>query len=211
MLSTLDNASSGRLILGMGVGWYKPEFDACAVPFNQRGEVEEEEIQLLRLLWSNPSASFEGTHFRMKDVITGPKPVQTHPKIWLGGVAEKTFERIVKHGDGWLAWCPSIDTFSSGVTKIKSMAEAAGRGVSSMNFAVDFMTCVKHSSSEAGMEAAKHKLSKDTCIVGNPEQCSERISQYAKRGADLIILWFVPYGKELESMRTAAHEIMTTI
>jgi len=210
MLSTIDNAANGRLILGMGVGWFKPEFDNTSVPFNRRGEIQEEEIRLLRLLWSKPSVSFEGNHFRLKNVVVSPKPVQKPcPKILLGGRTEKTFERIVKHGDGWLAWTPSIDTFSAGVRKIKSMAEAAAKP--RMTFAADFMTSVNRNSAEADVEAVKHGLGKDTNIIGNPEECAERIDQYAKQGADLVVLGFVPLGKEVESMRITAKEIMTTI
>ncbi len=126
MLSTIDNASNGRLILGIGVGWYKPEFDASAVAFSQRGEIQEEEIQLLKLLWSRPSVSFEGKHFRLKNVVTGPKPKQ-NPRIWLGGRSEKTFHRVAKYGDGWLAWCPSVETFSSGISKIRTSGESVGK------------------------------------------------------------------------------------
>jgi probable F420-dependent oxidoreductase len=183
VLSTLDNASNGRVILGIGVGWYKPEFDASAVPFNRRGEIEEEEIQLLKLLWSKPHVSFDGKHFRMKEVATGPKPVQApYPKIWLGGATEKTFQRIVKHGDGWLAWCPSVETFFAGVRRVKSI-ESAGKNVSRMDFAADFMACIKKRDSSAQAEASRLNRGKENWIVGNPERCAEAIGDYVKQGA----------------------------
>jgi probable F420-dependent oxidoreductase len=210
-LSTLDSASNGRLILGIGVGWYKPEFDASAVPFNRRGEVQEEEIQLLKLLWGEPSVDFEGKHFLMKNVITGPKPVQKpYPKIWLGGGTEKTFQRIVKQGDGWLAWCPSVETFSAGVRRVKSIAESAGKDTSRMDFAADFMACVRKRDASAQVIAGRLNRSKENWIVGSPVSCTEAIGKYVKQGANHIILGFVPYKKELDSMKMTA-EIMNSV
>ena len=207
MLSTIDNASNGRLILGIGVGWYKPEFDASAVAFSQLGEIQEEEIQLLKLLWSRPSVSFEGKHFRLKNVVTGPKPKQ-NPRIWLGGRSEKTFHRVAKYGDGWLAWCPSVETFSSGISKIRTSGESVGK--TTLDFAVDFMACVDEDDSSAQSKATKLNRGKENWIVGSQKRCVETIREYVKEGATHIILGFVPYKHELDSLRMIA-EIIDSI
>ena len=210
MLATLDNASNGRVVLGMGVGWYKPEFDASSVPFNSRGEIQEEEIQLLKLLWTTPSVNFNGKHFQMSNVVTGPKPVQRpHPKIWLGGGAERTFQRVAKHANGWLAWCPALNTFAAGVRRIRTIAESERRNASKLDFAVDFMACIKKQTSTARADAKKLNTRGENWIVGNAETCAETLADYVNEGATHIVLGFVPYKKELTSMRIAAEAIQS--
>jgi probable F420-dependent oxidoreductase len=208
MLATLDNASGGRVVLGMGVGWYKPEFEASSIPFNRRGEIQDEEIRLLKLLWSKQPTSFAGKHFQMNEVVAGLNPIQKpHPRIWLGGGVERTFQRIVELANGWLAWCPGLDTFSAGVRRIKSIADSTGHADSQFDFAADFMACIKSRASSAKSEAKKLNLRGENWIVGNPEGCAEVLAQYAKEGATHIVLGFVPYKKELASMRIAAEAI----
>jgi probable F420-dependent oxidoreductase len=208
MVATLDNASKGRVVLGMGVGWYRPEFDALSIPFNRRGEIQEEELQLLKLLWSRPRINFAGKHFQMNGVVAGVKPIQKpHPKIWLGGRSGRTFQRIVEHGNGWLAWCPSLDTFSEGVRRIRSIANSAGHKPTRFDFAADFMACIKTRASSARAEAKKLNLRGEDWIVGNPEVCAEELARYVKEGATHVVLGFVPYKKELPSMRLIAEAI----
>jgi probable F420-dependent oxidoreductase len=210
MLATLDNASNGRVVLGMGVGWYKPEFDASSVPFSSRGEIQEEEIELLKMLWSKPSVNFNGKHFQMSNVVTGPKPIQKpYPKIWLGGGVERTFQRVAKHANGWLAWCPALDTFSAGVKRIRSIANSEGLNASRLDFAADFMACIKTQAPSARAEAKKLNTRGENWIVGNAEVCAETLARYVKEGATHIVLGFVPYGKELASMRIAAEAIQS--
>lgn len=212
MISTLDHASDGRVILGIGAGWYKPEFDASDIPYNQRGEVEEEEIRLLRLLWSKSDVNFQGRHFKAENLSINPKPLQKpHPKIWIGGGVEKTFRRIAKYGDAWLAWCPTLKICSYGISEIRSFCKALGREASEVEFAADFLACIKKDGELARKEAKKMNLNKEESIIGNPEECTERMGDYARLGVSNIIFSFEPYGQELESMKLTMEEIVPSI
>ena len=101
-LSTLQNFSEGRLILGAGSGWLKEEFAALGVPFEERGRRLDEGIAMMRAVWSQDPVTFESRY--IPAVIEGmtmtPMPVSPIP-IWFGGSAEPALRRTIRIGDGW--------------------------------------------------------------------------------------------------------------
>lgn len=102
MTSTLDVISDGRLELGMGAGWDVEEYAAYGIPF-PRGSVRvqqvEEAIQIIKKMWTEPEASFEGRHFTVSKVVNEPKPIQKpHPPIWLGARGSKMLRLVAKYG-----------------------------------------------------------------------------------------------------------------
>lgn len=99
-LATVDVLSAGRLILGVGAGWLPGEFDACGVPFAQRGDLTDEAIDVLRTCWAAAPTSFEGPTVRFTDVKVQPLPGR-HIPIWVGGTSERALRRAVEKGDGW--------------------------------------------------------------------------------------------------------------
>jgi len=208
MVSTLDHASGGRVMLGMGVGWFRPEFDACGVPFNRRGRVQEETIRLLKALWTKPTVDFEGKYFKLRGAYVNPKPIQKpHPPIWLGGAASQTFHRLVRLGDGWIPWCPSLEAFGEGVKTIRRFAEDLGRDFSKLQLAPDILTCIKPTYASAREEALRLGMDEGTSIIGDPSRVAERVKQYVSLGATHIILGFRPPGRELEAIRLVAEEV----
>jgi len=99
-LASLDLLSSGRLILGVGAGWLEAEFDACGVPFERRGDLTDEAIDVLRACWSASPTSFEGPTVAFTDMKVQPLPGRPVP-IWVGGTSERALRRVVEKGDGW--------------------------------------------------------------------------------------------------------------
>src|SRR3984957_14895229 len=101
-LATLHNFSEGRLILGAGVGWLKPEFAALGVPFEERGRRLDEGLAMMRAVWTQDPVSFQ-TRF-IPAVIEGmtmtPMPVSPIP-LWLGGSSDAALKRTIRIGDGW--------------------------------------------------------------------------------------------------------------
>src|SRR5215475_7151398 len=87
MLATLDVLSGGRLVVGIGAGWLKTEFDAVVTtPFAARGPVTDEYIDAFRVLWTEKAPRFAGRYTRFDGIVLEPKPVQQpHPPIWVGG------------------------------------------------------------------------------------------------------------------------------
>ena len=103
--STLDALSGGRLIFGVGVGGENPkEFEACGVPHKERGARVTEGIDVVRALWRDTPATFEGRFTRFEGVSLDPKPVQRPgPPIWIGGRADAALARAGRPGDGWVS------------------------------------------------------------------------------------------------------------
>ncbi|HYB41787.1 MAG TPA: LLM class F420-dependent oxidoreductase [Candidatus Methylomirabilis sp.] len=103
MLATLDVMSGGRVILGAGVGWLREEFEALhSPPFEQRGRVTDEYLQLMRECWTREPVEWKGTHYRMGRVSVRPKPVQKGGiPIWIGGHTDAALRRTGELGDGW--------------------------------------------------------------------------------------------------------------
>jgi len=101
-LSTLQNLSEGRLILGVGVGWLEPEFAALGVPFHERGRRMDEGIAMMRAVWSQDPVTFEAKHIPavVRDMTMLPQPV-SHIPMWHGSRSEAAHRRTVRIGDGW--------------------------------------------------------------------------------------------------------------
>jgi probable F420-dependent oxidoreductase len=103
----VDMLSGGRFRLGIGVGWNAVEYQAMGQDFSNRGRRVEEQVDLLRRLWTEPSLSYEGTYHRLEGVGLNPLPVQRPIPIWFGvASSERAFRRAGRLGDGWF---PQMD------------------------------------------------------------------------------------------------------
>ncbi|MEA2744946.1 MAG: hypothetical protein QOG25_3317 [Acetobacteraceae bacterium] len=100
-VATLDYMSAGRVLLGVGVGWLKEEFDAVGSPFEERGARTDEYIQVMRELWRADRPTFEGKFFRFKDAYMRPKPVNGSVPIIIGGHSTFAAKRAGRLGDGF--------------------------------------------------------------------------------------------------------------
>ena len=100
--AAVDVISGGRLRLGIGVGWNRVEYEALGQSFHDRGVRSEEQIGLLRALWTHDLVTFEGRWHKITDAGLNPMPVQRPIPIWLGGSAEPVLRRIGRLADGWV-------------------------------------------------------------------------------------------------------------
>jgi probable F420-dependent oxidoreductase len=100
-VATLDFMTGGRVLLGVGVGWLKEEFDAVGSPFAERGARTDEYIRVMRELWQSDRPSFEGKFFRFKDAYMRPKPVNRSVPIIIGGHSDFAAKRAGRLGDGF--------------------------------------------------------------------------------------------------------------
>jgi probable F420-dependent oxidoreductase len=99
--AAIDVLSKGRLRLGIGIGWNDVEFEALGEDFHNRGLRSEEQVRLLKLLWTRELVTFEGRWHKITDAGINPLPVQRPIPVWFGGGAEQVLQRIAKLGDGW--------------------------------------------------------------------------------------------------------------
>lgn len=98
--ATIHELSGGRLILGVGVGWMKSEFDALGVPMRKRGALATETLKVMHHLWDNAEPrAYHGELVSFPAFVFSPRP--RRPPIWVGGNGPNAIERVLQYGDGW--------------------------------------------------------------------------------------------------------------
>ena len=139
MLTSIDALSNGRLICGVGVGWWKEELEILGVPFNRRGRQADEILKVFTTLWSDTHPSFEGEFFRFRDIGFAPKPVQKpRPPIWVGGDSPGAFRRVATLGDGWHATSKTPTELREALPRLRAAADKAGRAFDTIELSLRY-------------------------------------------------------------------------
>jgi probable F420-dependent oxidoreductase len=139
MLTTIDALSNGRLIVGVGVGWWKEELTILGAPFEKRGKQGDEAIKVFKALWTQDNPSFDGEFFKLHDLGFAPKPVQKpHPPIWVGGDSPGAFRRVVTLGDGWHATSKTPAQMKDALARLREAADKAGRRFDTLEISLRF-------------------------------------------------------------------------
>lgn len=123
----VDLLSGGRLRLGVGIGWNEVEYVGLGEDFSVRGKRSEEQIALLRALWTNEVVRFEGRWDTIPDAGINPLPVQRPIPLWIGGEADAVLDRIARIGDGWFPQSPPHDAARAQVERLHGFLDKAGR------------------------------------------------------------------------------------
>lgn len=123
-VATLDHMSGGRVLLGIGVGWLKEEFDAIGASFADRGARTDEYVAAMRTLWSDTSPSFEGEFVTFRDAHCQPQPLNGSVPIIVGGHSQAAARRAGRLGDGFF---PARGASADLIGLAKQSAEEAGR------------------------------------------------------------------------------------
>jgi probable F420-dependent oxidoreductase len=125
--ATLDVLSGGRLRLGVGLGWNQVEYAALNENFHNRGKRMEEQVLLLRQLWTQPLVNFSGKYHNIPDAGLNPLPVQQPIPIWFGGHAEQVLQRAAALGDGWMPNYRKSEDARPAIETITRLRAEAGR------------------------------------------------------------------------------------
>ena len=123
----VDVLTGGKLRLGVGVGWNPVEYEALGMNFHTRGRVEEEQIEVLRLLWSQEIVSYKGQFHTITEAGLNPLPVRRSIPIWMGGRADALLRRTARLGDGWLPQGKPDEHMREAVERLQSYIREAGR------------------------------------------------------------------------------------
>lgn len=205
MASTLDSLSGGRLELGIGAGWLKDEHVAFGFRWDKhskRVERLKETIRIIKELWTEKKVSFDGKYFRLKDATLEPKPLQRLcPPLWIGGNSEPIRTVVAENGDGWIPVLPTPKQLADGVTDIKEKMKSFGRDPRKLRVAYGGGGCTLVAENERLLKKLAEPLTRSmgkpleklACIIGTPEQCTERIEQYRKAGAQKIVAGFYDF------------------
>jgi probable F420-dependent oxidoreductase len=101
-VASLDRLSGGRIILGVGTGYLKPEYFALGVNFEERNELFDESLDVCRQAWTADSVSFEGLHFSARNCSAWPAPLQDPVPVWIGGNSKLSRRRVAERAQGWM-------------------------------------------------------------------------------------------------------------
>ena len=216
-LSTLDQLSGGRLLMAMAAGWYKREFDAVGVPYEQRGKLMDENLEILKRLWSEDMVSGTWTNHKIPAGVMFPKPVQKPCPILIGGYADRVLKRAAVEGDGWLTYFYKPEAFVESWTKIRNFATEAGKDPDTLMNGAQLPIMV--GSSRAAVEsrmmewlgkewdyASWSDSTKDSAILGTVDECVAQLKEHLAVGVQKLI--FVPYKYEMSQIEIIAREII---
>lgn len=212
MLASLDVLSHGRVIVGLGVGWMKEEFENLkAPPYEDRGRVTDEYIRAFRELWTQDRPAFAGEYCNFSEIIFSPKPAQrpTIP-IWIGGHSKQALRRAGELGDGWhpIGGVPTIPLEPEDVIRDLEMlagyAQKAGRNPKQIRVAL------KGSLFDREKQATPGKRRR---FIGTAEEITSDIRDYRQAGVDTMIFDVrrPTVTETLERMEWMAREVIAKV
>lgn len=138
-IATLDQISRGRVILGVGAGNVKQEFDVLGLPWEKRGSITDESLDVIRALWTQEEARHEGERWQFTGIHTSPKPYRSRRvPIWIGGMSSAASKRAARIGDGWHPTGITPGQLREQVDTIRELARANGRDPDSIEICMRF-------------------------------------------------------------------------
>ena len=197
--ATLDVLSEGRTICGLGIGWSKDEYQVSNIPFKERGKRADEIVQTLKRIWTDDVVEFKGKLYNIPASKIGPKPVQQpHLPIYLGGVGQNTYSRIVNFdADGWLGIIAGpLEYLENSLKTIKDIANKANKDPDSFKVILLTFPNIVDSKSQPTNEGQRFPL------TGTIDQIGSDIQRIKGMGVDHIIFGynFVPIGRGVTEM-----------
>lgn len=183
-IATLDHLSGGRLILGVGLGAYREEFEA---EFGKkaegmvRGEMLDESIAVMHRLFTEDSVSFDGNYFSVSDVQSYPKPVQDPFAFYFGGNSTKSYDRVAKWGTGWLPALLTPDEIKTGRVALQEACEKIGRDFKSIDIAPQLSIAVAKTREEAIAKFENSQIYRHTLSLGKSTMKGKDAANYTQR------------------------------
>lgn len=177
IVATLDALSGGRLLFGVGVGWLREEFEALGQDAAQRGALTDEYLEVCHRLWRDEVAAFEGRHYRLPPVRTGPKPVQRPwPPVWIGGNSAAARRRALALGDGWHLIDLAPDEVERQLAGLPEIARAAGRDPATLTISL-----------RKGILVRPADQPDDKPLYGTPAKIRRDRGAYARAGVQYLV------------------------
>ncbi|MFN8526877.1 MAG: LLM class flavin-dependent oxidoreductase [Chloroflexota bacterium] len=200
MAATTQILTRGRLILGIGAGWSEPEYRNYGYEYPRPGvrlAQLNEAVQIIRKMWRESPASFDGEHFKISEAYCNPRPDPMIP-LMIGGGGEKVTLRIVAQYADWHN-CPgvSIEDARRKLEVLRSHCDAVGRDYSSIK-KTGSVSCLAVAPTRAEAERAAQAspfFNANTAIFGEPEEVADRLRAYGELGMEHMIIRFADFPK----------------
>jgi alkanesulfonate monooxygenase SsuD/methylene tetrahydromethanopterin reductase-like flavin-dependent oxidoreductase (luciferase family) len=162
---TVDHLSHGRPEFGIGTGWNEPEFTQFGLPFPSAGDrvrMLDEALRAMKLLWSEPRATFKGRFYELSDAIAEPKPMQRpHPPIWIGSKGERMLRLTARHADVWNSNIQGFDETVAGSRYLDEACRKIGRDPASLRRSINVRLDGADDTLKRVEDARKSRLHRD--------------------------------------------------
>jgi probable F420-dependent oxidoreductase len=181
-VAALDVLSEGRVILGVGVGWMREEFEAIGVPSRERGARTDEHLRVLKALWTEDPASFDGEFTRFDGIVLATKPHdQGGPPVWIGGNTEPALRRALRFGDGWHGFEVFPDELPELRERLGRLGEEVGRDPAELELSVARGLVPPGREQESFIPDRQMLGGSSAAIV-------EELGRYAEQGVGLVLI-----------------------
>jgi probable F420-dependent oxidoreductase len=182
MLSNLDVLSGGRLVVGVGTGWTKEEFEILACPpYEARGRVTNEYLDICIALWTQDAPTYHGQYYQVSNVSLQPKPVQKpHPPLWVGGHTLPAFRRVARYGQGWLTLSLTPQQIAAKLPVLRRVCGEAGRNPDEIEIGANFTVRFSANAENRGGERPP--------FAGTPQQIVDDIHRCQEIGVSELRL-----------------------
>jgi probable F420-dependent oxidoreductase len=216
-VSTLDCMSDGRAVLGIGLGGGHLGSHEEVFGYSREKRVRRftEAVQVMKLLWTEQKATFDGTFWCFKDIAIEPKPIQKPLPLWFGGHHENALKRAVTYGNGWMgAGSSSSSAFGRESSMVRRYLEELKRDPATFGIAKRVYVAIDDDKARAerrlrewfGRRYKNAELATRVSIWGSRDECIEKIQAIVQSGAQHIV--FNPVFDEIEHLELCAKEIM---
>lgn len=219
MGATVDHTSGGRLLMGIGAGWYELEHKAYGIHFGTTAERihrVDEACEIIKRLWTEKQVTFDGKYYQLQDAYCEPKPLrQPHPPLMIGGAGEKLMLRVIaKHADIWNTF-GSPEVFSQKIGVLKEHCAVVGRNFDEIEVSWAGRTLITEFAEEkqafiertAAMFNAPVEMITPALLVGTASEVKDRIQQFIEVGVThFILLMNAPVNTD--TIRRFAEEVM---
>lgn len=185
MAAAVDEASGGRLVLGVGAGWNEAEFRAFGIPFDHRASRFEESFEIVRRLMAGQRVTFSGRFVRVEDAVLLPKPAR-RPPLMVGSTGERILSIALPHVEAWNTWFDAYtntpDGFAALDAKVTDAAERAGRAPGEIERSACVLVVLDKESAERPVQRGV------TPLEGSIARIAADLSELHEAGADEAIL-----------------------
>lgn len=207
--ATIDHLSGGRMELGLGAGWFRPEYEAYGFAFEEprvRLRRLREAVEVLRLMWDNEVVDFDGEFYQLNGAVTGVRPRQERPRIWVGTSGERLGLAVAADvNDGWNCSSVTAEEFARKREIVMDTAVEPDAIVTAVNVGIVF-------ADTGGRHVSDDRVMLDSAgtpgmLVGSVGRVTEQVGRYVEAGADMIVLRLLaPF--QLDGLELFAREVM---
>jgi probable F420-dependent oxidoreductase len=194
MISTVDEVSGGRLVVGLGAGWNETEFRAFGFPFDRRIDRFEEAFTIVRSLLRDGVVDFDGQYYQARDCELQPRPARPGgPPLLIGSRGERMLRITLPHVDAWNVWFKDTGNSPTGVAPLRELVDTVCREVGRDPAAIERTVAVQvRLTGGTGRVQGDYAQAESPPLVGTPETMAEELRAYAREGIDEVQLVLDP-------------------